>query len=356
MSKQNQTTINYKKLDASKIGFTEWQKITDPTAKSKCKFVNYQDGKSQLLIQSPEILLDTYGIPTRTLKDGKPNKYYSEEPSSKHIRIPLNPDSKTSMEFKAKLESIDDHMRSDDVKKDLFGDRASDYEYSPIIRAPGEPLEKIDANGNTIPPDPNAYRPDSIKPKLWIDKNGKMVTKVYLVSVDASGKKIRTALPTEDTATDEAIAKYVKFKSTIQVVLIVSRLWADLRKDPKKRNKEYGIAFKVVQVASDLSTVGSQGIDYKNEDAFIDDEEEDEQPEVVKPVQVKKQPEPVPEPEPEDEAEDEEEEEEEEDEEEEEEAPPPPPPPKKSIQKPKPEPEPEPEQVTPPRPKRAPKK
>ena len=144
---------------------------TSPTLKNS--WISSSHANSRLLIQTPEIITETYGIPPKGI-------FYATDKSRAFYKLPLchdrhkygnEIDYDQVKEFHEKIIMLDNYFGSDDFKVNFFGDeKALNYEYQPILRIspPGDAINN------------NAYKPPYIKLKIDIDhETGQPTCRVF---------------------------------------------------------------------------------------------------------------------------------------------------------------------------------
>lgn len=262
MSKtQNKITESYKKLDVSRISFTD----LEANARSKNQRISYLryrngDSDSQLLFQTPIIELSTYGIPQKPKEDNASETYKRD-----HIKVPLELDKAESKALYDKLVELDTRV-GEELKADLFKKNPKEadmYEYQPVARVPDE---EVDEKGEL------KFRPPYFKAKLDIDYETKEVkTKVYL-RTEEDGKVKRTLV--EDIKTVDDLASVVRYRSKVRLILMPNKLWAANNKIGNAKKKAFGLGFKVMQIEVEPAKTVSMK-DATKDDAFIDDDMEE---------------------------------------------------------------------------------
>ena len=98
----------------------EIDKITGNMYKNHL-LINYKNDR--LNIQTDWITLNYYGVP-------KADKYHTTEESRRYIQIPLNNDDN----FTKLIQSLDNHLSSDNFKKEFLEEKQHNFNYIPIIK------------------------------------------------------------------------------------------------------------------------------------------------------------------------------------------------------------------------------
>ena len=124
--------IKYNQLNINNIEMTKLED-NDRVKSQKIAYLRYKNDANtdQFIIQTPEIFMNTYGIP-------KSGQYYQTEASRSFIKVPLDDTVTNSKLFKEKLMEIDAYFGSEDFKKKNFDKFADKFEYIPLVREPQE--------------------------------------------------------------------------------------------------------------------------------------------------------------------------------------------------------------------------
>ncbi len=206
----------------------------------KISWITNNTNNSRLVIQSPDIITETYGIPQE-------GPFYATDKSRAFYKLPLCHERRRYKDeldydviesFYNKMKEIDDHCGTDEFKAKMFGDKnASKYEYQPIVRA----FANDDDNGDDEKPDTEKpYRPPYLKLKIDLDFHTSRPTcKLYDKS---KGDRELVKL---DCFQD--ITKYMQFQTTHRIVIHVSRLYCMKNQGTSDKHK-YGIALKLAAV------------------------------------------------------------------------------------------------------------
>jgi len=258
-------TKKYSDIDPKKLSFTDFEENARAKGQ-KIAYVRYTDdkrGESTLIMQTPWITLDTYGIP-------RAGEYYKDENSRSFMKVPLDLHDECIKVLHDKMSELDTILSEDETKKTIFGSSkvAKQYQYQPVIRHP--PQETIDDSDDESDDDskkPKFARPPYMKAKFHLDyETGNMKTKLYKRVTEGDVK--REEVPIK-TLVD--VEKLVTWKSRVRLILMPNKLWALKTYNGKK----YGISWKVMQIEVEPVARSSMR-DVFGTDAFLDSDDEGE--------------------------------------------------------------------------------
>ena len=131
--------INYLDFDPACLKFSDLQKSEG----GYYAYVNYNDERKQVLIQSPKITLDQGGIPHESSKYDRFNfQQYFDVNKNKHLNNETDEDreerSKILKEFEKKLINIDENIKEVSNLKDVLGQlpekMLKKIEHKPIVK------------------------------------------------------------------------------------------------------------------------------------------------------------------------------------------------------------------------------
>ena len=270
MSKQNnKITKKYSQFVPSRIQFTDLEENSRSKGQ-KISYVRYNDekkGEQTLLLQSPHIELNTYGIP-------KKGDYYPDEKQRAFLKCPLDLDGDETKTFYEKLVELDKLLDSDEMRGQIFGSvkKSKGYKYQPIVRQSAQ--QTIDENsdsdgegeGDKSAQTKTSYpRPPYFKAKFNLDyETGNIKTKMY---------KSENGTRTKFNVTDlESVETLVTYRSKVRMVVMPNKLWALKTFDGKK----YGLSFKIMHM--EVEPVQRSTLkEYFENDAFIDSEDDEDE-------------------------------------------------------------------------------
>lgn len=276
--KSNTLVYRYKDVNFDNVEVSELNKEgSQPIA-----YINYNDtkrgdAKTKILMQSGKIKLTSHGIPALDKPDSK-NKYYPDDSKREFIKIPLDPTQPACVDLTKHLEKVDAWAGSEEMKKKLFGKRASKYQYQPCIKTP-----KVEDDG-----DGDSDEESKAPKKTRKDKNGKeypivdYVKMKFNVIPSGKGRLNKTVLKRiegtkkvsvkADTITD--IANEIKFLSEIRFVFYYNKIWANKTPANGATMIAYGLGFKIMAIEYTPSV--GKSVDPDEIEFMTDEEDEDD--------------------------------------------------------------------------------
>jgi hypothetical protein len=262
MSTQQKTT-KFQEFAAKDLSFTKFEENERSKAQNLA-FPRYKETQ-RLMLQGPWIDMNAYGVPQL-------GEYYKTDKDRAFIKIPLDLSNPEVKEFYEKLQTIDELMSSKEFKAQQFGDKAKKYKYAyPICRVPMEDEDEEDEKKKSKYP-----RPPYMKVKLdatWPET--KITTQVY-TSIMKDGKREREEQKVESV---DDFANVVRYLSKIRPIISPVKAWCEKKGKMGKDFLEYGITFKLVKVEVEPHVGNSSNLSsYMNNDAFIDSDEEADEP------------------------------------------------------------------------------
>ena len=257
--------VKYNNLDISKIKVSKLED-NERVQSQKLSYVRYGEGDKtdQFMLQTPEIILNTYGIPKHH------DKWYPSDDKRSFIKVPLYDNKDESKILKQKLMEIDALYGSDDFRKKTFGDKFADkYEYIPLVREPQETEDDDESSNNK--------KKDKIKldePKPWYIKvkldtewqTNKLLTKVFVKSSEG-----RQEVSEDELTCIDDLLQLVNWKSTIRMILMFNKFYA-MKNAPGGAKKKYGFTIKVKQLEVQPYVI-SKKVNNVN-DYFLDDDDD----------------------------------------------------------------------------------
>ena len=289
MSKAEHNIVPYNKVDLSRVSFTELED-NDRIPSQKIAYVRYNDpkyGENQFDIQTPEILLDNYGIPDA---DGP---YYQTTKQRAFFKVPLdvNPNVTTETEverekrsaklqtFKKMLQDFDTWMTDKDNQAKIFGSakNAKKYSYQPFVRQP-RVVQDSDSESDDEEAKETVARPDYTKAKIPLDYN----TEKVIVDVFQKNQKGTEAYETDGSHTDvevttlDDLKQHVRYMRKGRYVFHVSKLWASKQPASGQSLRMYGLTLKLRRVEVQPRSRSEVTETVKNENPFIESDDEDD--------------------------------------------------------------------------------
>lgn len=225
--------IKFEEMDISQLSISEFAETPDkPKSTIRTAFPRYGPSEQYgQLFQLPKIQISVFGIPPA-------GEFYKDDMARAFIRLPLDITDARVKAVYDKIHELDDYLKSDAVKEKLFGTKAKRYKYHNIIN---EPVFDEDSQVDSKKP----VKLPSIKLKLALSTDTKEVTTNVFVT---KNEKVELV---ENIRTVDDIAKYVCFKSNVNIVILLQKIWAN---QPNIPEPKYGINFKVVRVKTTQPT------------------------------------------------------------------------------------------------------
>ena len=288
MSKAEHNIVPYNKVDLSRVSFTDLED-NERIPSQKIAYVRYNDpkyGENQFDIQSPELLLDNYGIPDA---DGP---YYQTTKQRAFFKVPLdvNPNVTTETEverekrsaklqtFKTMLQDFDTFMTNKDNQVKFFGSakNAKKYTYQPFVRQ-ARVMQDSDSDSEDEEKE-TVTRPDYTKTKIPLAWN----TENVLVDVFQKNKKGTEAYETDGSHTDvevttlDDLKQHIRYMRKGRYVFHVAKLWASKQPANGQTTRMYGLTLKLRRVEVQPRTRSEVKETVKNDNPFIDSDDEEE--------------------------------------------------------------------------------
>ena len=217
--------IKYTEIDTDELLFTPLQDYVYIPSQ-RISWINKSD-KSKLIIQTPKIVAETYGIP-------KEGNYFTTDKSRAFYKLPLCHERKQYVdevdyneieEFYKKMKELDTYFASTEFKKKMFGDKnLGKYEYQPIVREEDQEEDQ-------------PYRPPYIKLKIDIDFATSWPTIKLYNKVDG----VRDLVSVEKLSD---ITEHIKYLTKVRFIINVDRMY--LMKNQGADKRKYGICIKIV--------------------------------------------------------------------------------------------------------------
>lgn len=269
MSSKTDLITNFDKFEQSRLSFTE---LNEGNNKQKLAFVRYDhptlgEGQ-QLLLQFPWQKIFSYGVP-------RLGEYYKEDKDRDFLKFPIDLSNSEMKTLYDELQSFQERMSSEEMRKELFGSKWKKYKFIDVVRTP-----LIDED------DEGPEKPPFMKLKLdtaWPD--GEMKTKVYsstqMEKTDSSGKVVKDSngnpvmtrkreLLEVETVTD--FADKVRYMSNVRIIARPVKLWAQ---DPKLPEPNFGVTFKIFKIEVEPSSSNGTSLANYLNDAFLDSDTEE---------------------------------------------------------------------------------
>ncbi len=284
MSKTNNTVTSCNNVNWKLLEITELAS-NDRIPSQELAYARYNE--NQLYIQSPEMVLDNYGIP-----DGD-GPFYQTVKQQAHLKLPLdvNPNVENETEeerksrgkklstFKQKLIELDELMESDEMKDKLFGKSKKKYTYTKIVRTPVVQVDSDDSDEENDEKEEKIVRPDFMKCKIPLSYPDEDV----VVDVYRKNKEDTEEFDADGKYTKMEVKSLAELKSHIvymrkhKFVLHLSKIWASKQPLAGQSLKNYGVTFKLVRCEIQSRPIKKQIVtDDKNPFIDSDDDDDDE--------------------------------------------------------------------------------
>jgi len=260
-------TTKFDKFESDRLSFTPLED-NERSKGQKIAYPRYNHptfGEDQpCFIQGPWMTMSHYGVPQL-------GEYYKEDKDRAFVKCPLDMTDENIVKMVEELQKVDEKYSSESFKKESFGKHAKKYTYQPIIRQP------------VSDEDDEVTRPAYMKLKLdltWPECNVK--TEVIKSELLENGKRAREPIQVETVGDFASNVNYLcKFRPIFRPV----KMWAHQQ---KMKDPQYGIVFKLIKVEVEPNKTGNSLYqNYRQEDVWIDDEEDENEEKEA--VQVKKE-------------------------------------------------------------------
>ena len=215
--------INYLDFDPACLKFSDLQKSEG----GYYAYINYNDERKQVLIQSPKVTLDQGGIPHESSKYDRYNfQQFFDVNKTKHLNDETDDDreerSKVLKEFEKKLINIDENIKEvsnlKEVLKQLPDKLLKKLEHKPIVRIVEEDEDDSD--------DEKMIRYNSMKPKIKQKRinrdEEKLKLDIELYEKDEENNTKR--IDTDDYSLDD-LKKHIGYARKFKYCLHFSKLF-----------------------------------------------------------------------------------------------------------------------------------
>ena len=258
--------VKYNNLDISKISVAKLED-NDRVQSQKLSYVRYVDGdkSGQFMLQTPEIVLTTYGIPKHH------DKWYPTDDKRSFIKVPLDDSNESLKLLKQKLMEIDGLYGSEQYRKQIFGDKFADkYEYISIVREPQEAEEDEESSNKKKDDKKKLDIPKPLYFKVKLDtewQTNKILTKVFVKTPEG-----RQEVNNDQLTCVDDLHQLVNYRSSIRMIIMFNKFYA-MKNAPGGSKKKYGFTIKVRQIETQPYIV-SKKVNNNTSDAFIDDDDD----------------------------------------------------------------------------------
>ena len=284
-----QETTKFQDFDVNQLSFTELAE-NDRSKSQLIAYPRYGKTGQALMLQAPWIKLDDYGVP-------RMSEYIKSDADRAKLKIPLNFEHPESKAFHDKLVELDAHLGSQEMKDKLFGKKAAKYKYIPIVRSP---LEEDEDDENKKKSKRTRPYPPYLKPKIdttWPET--KIKTKIFKSTLvdETTKKRDRTAnvVPILDDEGKNVVdedgnptyrpietvleyAEFVTYQSNVRAIISPVKLWAQKKPSGTDPMMQYGLMFKIIKMEVEPGAGSGNSLlaSYRNNDKFIDSDDEGE--------------------------------------------------------------------------------
>jgi hypothetical protein len=265
----NEITVKYSDFDVKSLFFTKLEE----NSRSKGQLIAYPRYKNNktgtegdIIIQSPFIHIDNYGVPQE-------GEYYETDAKRSHLRVPLDSSKPEIEQFIEKIKQLDDHFSSPETMELMIGKKYKKYKYQPIFRE-GTEQNNDDDDDNNGTEDKKKNKPPYMKVKLdttWPENIIK--TQVYNSILNPeTNKRDRSIVNNIQTIND--FANVVRYKSNVRLMFRPMKYWAH---NISKKDPLCGIVFKLLKIEVEPPPkVGATSKQVYETDNFIDSDNDDE--------------------------------------------------------------------------------
>ena len=253
-----QFTTNFKDFDHKRLNFSEWDDNNDRSKGQKICYPRYESPtkgtEEPLFLQLPWMTIFKYGVPSI-------GEYYSNDKDRSFLKMPLDLSDPQVKQLFDELCLFDNKMSAKEMSESLFDKKAKKYTYIPSCKV----VENESEPGVEQPP-------PYMKLKIhlsWPDEN--VETEVYRSETqEGTTKRKRTRL---EVNTVQEFQDNVSYLSRVRLIIKPVKLWAQSSslKDPN-----YGVTWRICKVEVEPKMSNTSLNQYKNNDAFIDSDDEDE--------------------------------------------------------------------------------
>jgi hypothetical protein len=237
----NEITVKYCDFDVKSLFFTKLEE----NSRSKGQLIAYPRYKNNktgnegdIIIQSPFIHIDNYGVPQE-------GEYYETDAKRSHLRVPLDSSKPEIEEFVQKIKELDNYFSSPEVMEAMIGKKYKKYKYQTVFREGQEQNNDDDDENDDNIDEKKKNKPPYMKVKLdttWPDNIIKTQVFNSILNV-ATNKRDRTIVNNIQTINDFANA--VRYKSNVRLMFRPMKYWAH---NVTKKDPQCGIVFKLLKI------------------------------------------------------------------------------------------------------------
>ena len=234
--------IKYTEINTDDIVFTQLRdNIHIPS--QRVAYIN-RANESKLIIQTPEIITETYGIPQLGLfyNTDKLRAFYKLGFCHERKKYPEEVNYAAIEAFYNKLKELDAYFGSDDFKKKMFGSKfASKHEYIPIVHEIVDEEDDCEQDTNdTNKLISRAYKPPYVKLKIDLDYN-------------TDCPKLKLYDKTNDSRNNVVVENFkdttdhMKYLTKHRFIIHINRLYS-MKCQGSSDKRKYAIGLKIIAV------------------------------------------------------------------------------------------------------------
>ena len=249
-------TTDFKNFKSSRVSFTEWDDNNDRSKGQKICYPKYNHPvlgeNSPLCLQFPWTNIYKHGVPSL-------GEYYASDKDRAFLKLPLDLSDDNIKMVCDELVKLDSKILG--MKDQLFGKKAKKYNYIPIVK-----------NTDT---DNDDDSPPWMKLKIKLSyPDEDVVTEVWSseLNPDDQNKKKRTRKQI-DVNTVQEFQDNVSYLSNVRLIIAPIKLWAQ---SENLKEPNFGVTWRMEKVEVEPRSKSSNSLNqYKNNDAFIDTDDEE---------------------------------------------------------------------------------
>jgi hypothetical protein len=302
MSKPKHNVVSYSKFDISRLRFSD---ITsnERSITQDIGYITYdcpKNGERQFSLQSPEIKIDSGGIPNED------SPYHKSESSRGYCKIVLEPNPNVKgeseeqrstrgskqLKFKNVLESIDQYCEENAEKILGSAKLAKKMKYQPIVRKQAEKEEDSDSDSDEDEGSENKeeviqkHNPAYMKAKIPLVWEAETVDsknfQVYCVNKEEGTHDL-----IDDIVSLNDLRKHIGYMRDVKFVLHACKVWASKNPSNGQTHRMWGITFKLRRVeVKPYEPTGNDADSGDDEELFNNSDDESEEQVVKKFVEA----------------------------------------------------------------------
>ena len=209
----------------------------------KMAWISHGERGSKLIVQTPDFLTETYGIPREGpfYQTVKSRAFYKLPFCHERKQYPDDIDYDSVEGFYNKLQEIDKWCGSEDFRLQVFGEKfAGKYEYQPLVRHPENPDEEEMVREEGAAPTNPFYRPPFTKVRLDLAFDSDKPN--FRLFDKSSGTRKEVQLNTFDD-----VLQHMRFLTKHRMAIQFSKLYA-MKTASGGEKRKYGIILKAFAV------------------------------------------------------------------------------------------------------------